>query len=202
MGVQGREDSLNSKAFEPPSGWRTSGEAMSQTVHAHAWQDTPLGARLAWSPSLQLAVEIILGSAFPMALRWGPEFVLIYNDAYRPILGEKHPWALGQPAREAWAEVWDQIAPLHDAIVERRSPSIFSDDTLLRIQRHGSQWEDARFTLAYSPVADPTSMSGLGGVLVTAVEITERIAAEAAVPRSAWPFDAFDGGRAIHRSSR
>ncbi|THD63909.1 MAG: PAS domain S-box protein [Phenylobacterium sp.] len=157
---------------------------MSQMVQAHPWQDTPLGARLAWSPSLQLAVDIILGSAFPMALRWGPDFVLIYNDAYRPILGDKHPWALGLPAREAWAEVWDQIAPLHDAIVTRQSPSIFSDDTLLRIQRRGAQWEDARFTLAYSPVADPTAANGVGGVLVTAVEITERIAAEAALKAS------------------
>jgi PAS domain S-box-containing protein len=157
---------------------------MRALVEARDWAVTPLGAREAWSPSLKLAVDIVLASAFPMALRWGPDFVLIYNDAYRPILGDKHPWALGRPAREAWSEVWDQIAPAHDAILQGLAPAIFAEDILLRIQRHGTDWEDARFTLGYSPVDDPTTPMGIGGVFVTAVEITDRVAAEAALRAS------------------
>ena len=157
---------------------------MRALVEAHDWSATPLGPRGAWSPSLKLASEIILASAFPMALRWGADFVLIYNDAYRPILGDKHPWALGRPAREAWAEVWDQIEPAHAAILQGQAPSIFADDMLLRIQRHEADWEDARFTLGYSPVDDPTTRTGVGGVLVTAVETTDRVAAEAALQAS------------------
>jgi len=156
-------------SFEPPPGWRASIGPMRALVEAHDWSATPLGPRGAWSPSLKLASEIILASAFPMALRWGADFVLIYNDAYRPILGDKHPWALGRPAREAWAEVWDQIEPAHAAILQGQAPSIFADDMLLRIQRHEADWEDARFTLGYSPVDDPTTRTGVGGVLVTAV---------------------------------
>jgi signal transduction histidine kinase/CheY-like chemotaxis protein/PAS domain-containing protein len=151
---------------------------MRALVEAHDWSATPLGPRAAWSSSLTLAAEITLASAFPMALRWGPDFVLIYNDAYRPILGEKHPWALGRPSREAWAEVWEQIEPAHTAILQGHAPSIFAEDMLLRIQRRGTDWEDARFTLGYSPIQDPTTPTGVGGVFVTAVEITDRVIAE------------------------
>jgi PAS domain S-box-containing protein len=109
-----------------------------------------------------------------MALRWGPEFVLIYNDTYRPILGDKHPWALGRPAREAWSDVWDQIAPAHEAILSAQTRSIVADDMPLRIQRHDSIWEDAYFTLSYSAFKDETVASGVGGILVTALDNTER----------------------------
>ena len=172
------------RSFEIPPGWRTQPGAMAALLDATDWSATPLGARKAWSPSLRLAVGTILASAFPMALRWGPDFVMIYNDAYRPILGDKHPWALGRPARDAWAEVWPQIEPAHIAIVNGDAPSIFAEDMLLRIQRHGLTWEDARFTLGYSPIEDPSAPTGVGGVLSTAVETTERVAAEAALRAS------------------
>ena len=170
--------------FVPPPGWRNRSEGMVELVEQMDWSLTALGAKNGWSPSLNLAVELILASAFPMALRWGPEFILIYNDAYQPILGDKHPWALGRPAREAWAEVWSQIEPAHVAILRGGAPSIFADDMLLRIQRHGSEWEDARFTLGYSPIADATAPTNVGGVLVTAVETTDRVSAEAALRAS------------------
>ena len=167
--------------FDPPPGWR----AAAQEMHAHFertdWSATPLGPKDNWSATLTLSVSMILASAFPMALRWGPDFVLIYNDAYKPILGDKHGWALGKAAREVWREVWDQIAPAHHAIRSGNSPSIFTDDIVLRIQRHGATWEDAHFTLGYSAIKDATAATGVGGVLVIAVEITDRIAAQEAL---------------------
>ena len=166
--------------FEPPPGWRTSSGGMADLVRRTNWSATPLGAQEGWSQSLKLAISMVLASAFPMALRWGPEFVLIYNDAYRPILGDKHPWALGRPAREAWSEVWPQIAPAHEAILNVKTPSIFVDDIILRLQRYGSTWEDAHFTLGYSAIEDSTAPRGVGGILVIAVEITDRVSAEEA----------------------
>src|SRR5665213_2394788 len=106
-------------------------------VRAKDWSATPLGPSDSWSESLKVAVDIVMASGFPMALRWGPDFVLIYNDGYKPILGDKHPGALGLPAREAWSEVWNEIGPEHEAILHGRSPGLFSQDLLLRIQRHG-----------------------------------------------------------------
>ncbi len=149
-------------------------------VAARDWSETPLGPRAGWSPSLQMAVDIVLASGFPMALRWGPEFILIYNDAYRPILGDKHPWALGRPAGEAWPEVWPQIEPDHQRLLNGDSEALFAQDILLRIQRYADTWEDARFTLSYSPTPDPTSPTGVGGVFVTAIEITQQVEAERA----------------------
>jgi PAS domain S-box-containing protein len=175
---------MNPSPFRLPEGWRVSDGAMAEFVKTMDWSATPLGPRADWSESLCIAVDLIMASAFPMALRWGPEFVLIYNEAYRPILGDKHPWAMGRPAREAWAEVWPQLEPGHIAILHGASPSVFADDILLRIQRHGDAWEDARFTLSYSPVPDPSAERGVGGILVTAVEITARIAAERALTES------------------
>ena len=119
-----------------------------------------------------------------MALRWGPDFVLIYNDAYRPILGDKHPWALGRPAREAWSEVWSQIEAAHRAIYFEGAPAMFAEDMLLPVQRHATTWENARFTLSYSPINDATSPTGVGGILITAVETTERFTAAEALRRS------------------
>ena len=167
-----------------PSGWGASPGDVADLVRSKDWAETRLGPQASWSHSLRLAVDIILASAFPMALRWGPDFVLIYNDAYRPILGDKHPWALGRPIAEAWSEVWEQIRPAHIAILERKAPAMFAEDMLLRIQRHGELWENARFTIGYSPVQDPTAPSGVGGVLVTAVETTDRVAGETALRAS------------------
>jgi hypothetical protein len=70
---------------------------------------------------LQLALDIALSSGFPVAPRWGPEFVLIYDDAYKPILGEKHPWALGLPASLGWSEVWREIEPIHRKILHGKA---------------------------------------------------------------------------------
>ena len=151
---------------------------MPELVRAKDWSATPLGPMETWSPGLRLALDIVLSSGFPMALRWGPEFVLIYNDGYKLILGDKHPWALGLPARVAWSEVWHEIEPVHRQILNGESQAVFHDDILLRIQRHQGHWEDARFTLAYSPTPDATVPSGIGGVFVTAVETTARVAAE------------------------
>ena len=150
-------------------------QELASLVREKDWSATPLGPMESWSPSLRMAVDIVLSSGFPMALRWGPEFVLIYNDGYRLILGEKHPWALGRPAREAWSEVWPQIEPLHRQILSGESEAVFARDVLLRIQRHGDRWEDARFTLSYGPTPDPTSPTGIGGIFVTALETTDRV---------------------------
>jgi len=74
---------------------KVSARVLAARVAAHDWSKTPLGARETWSPSLKLIVATMMASQFPMALRWGPQFVIICNDGYLPILGGKHPEALG-----------------------------------------------------------------------------------------------------------
>ena len=157
---------------------------MSALIRAKDWSKTVLGHSESWPPNLTLVVNLMLASGFPMAVRWGPDFVMIYNDGYRPILGDKHPWALGLPFREAWPEVQTQLGPLHEAILSGKRSAFFAEDLPLRIQRHGAEYEDARFTVSYSPVPDATVPTGVGGVLITAVETTNRVLTEKALRAS------------------
>ena len=53
----------------------------------HDWATTALGAESTWSPTLRTAVSTALNSRFAMLLMWGPELVMVYNDAYAPALG-------------------------------------------------------------------------------------------------------------------
>src|SRR6266849_6732784 len=82
---------------------------MARRVRDMDWSLTALGSSETWPQSLRLGVAMILASSFPMAIRWGLELVLIYNDAYRPILCDKHPKALGRPLREVWWEVYPEL---------------------------------------------------------------------------------------------
>ena len=154
---------------------------MAGLIASKDWSTTALGDSNSWSPSLKLIVGIMTASGFPMAVRWGPEFILIYNDGYRSILADKHPWALGLPFRVVWPEVVSELIPLQEAILAGESPGVYSEDRPLTIRRRGTSWETAHFTVSYSPVPDPSSPTGIGGVLVTAVETSERLKIESAL---------------------
>jgi two-component sensor histidine kinase/PAS domain-containing protein len=157
---------------------------MAALIRAKDWSQTALGAADYWPPSLTLVVNLLLASGFPMAVRWGPDFVMIYNDGYRPILGDKHPRALGLPFREVWPEVQPQLIGLHESILSGERSAFFQEDLLLRIQRHGTRWEDARFTISYSPIPDASAATGVGGVHITVVETTNRVMLEETLRKS------------------
>ena len=72
---------------------------MGALMLAHDWSSTPLGPIEGWPAALRMQVSFLLANRFPILLWWGPTFCSIYNDAYAPILGTKHPWALGRPSR-------------------------------------------------------------------------------------------------------
>jgi PAS domain S-box-containing protein len=146
---------------------------MARRVHDTDWSRTPLGPAEQWPQSLRLAVAIVLASGFPMAVRWGPQLVMIYNDAYRAILGDKHPGALGRPVCEIWPEIYPEFGELHDAILRGERNAFFAEDHLWRICRSAKGFEDARFTISYSAI--PDDCGGIGGVLTTVVETTERV---------------------------
>jgi PAS domain S-box-containing protein len=149
-------------------------DGMLARVRAYDWGKTPLGPTEEWSPSLRWAVDLILASGFPMAVRWGPELVMIYNDGYAAVLGDRHPDALGKPAREVWPEIYDQLGPLSDAILKGARGGFFAEDHPWLIWRYGKP-EATNFTISYSPIPDPTAPHGVGGLLTTSYETTERV---------------------------
>src|SRR5690348_15878377 len=110
---------------------------MAQLMRATDWAATPLGSVESWPQSLRTAVSICLASRFPILIWWGPELVMLYNDAYRPVLGvTKHPRAMGQRGRECWPEIWDVIGPMLDGVMSR-GEATWSDDQLLLLDRNG-----------------------------------------------------------------
>jgi PAS domain S-box-containing protein len=154
---------------------------MARRIREMDWSATPLGSSEAWPQSLKLSVALILASGFPMAIRWGPELVLIYNDAYRPILRDKHPQALGRSLGEVWREIYPQLGPLNEAILHGEREAFFAEDHLWAVRREGAIVQDARFTISYSPVPDEAAPHGIGGILTTCIETTERVRKEEAL---------------------
>src|SRR4051812_25903826 len=90
---------------------------LSELIARFDWASTPIGDSARWPESLKTTVRILLTSRFAMWMGWGDDLTFLYNDAYAPTLGVKHPWALGQPAREVWAEIWREIGPRIDQVM-------------------------------------------------------------------------------------
>lgn len=137
---------------------------------AKDWSATPLGPVERWPQSLRTAANIVLTSEFPMILLWGPSLVQIYNDAYRLIMGAKHPSGLGQANRECWPEVWH--------INEKIFPRIFAGETVAFREAvyplaPNGVLEEFYLTLSYSPVRDESG--AVGGVFVTVFDVTSEV---------------------------
>ncbi|WP_199314430.1 PAS domain-containing protein [Planktothrix sp. FACHB-1365] len=139
------------------------------------WSKTLLGPPSQWPQSLRTAVSIILNSRYPMFIWWGEEYINLYNEAYRPILGtRKHPQFFGQSAKECWAEVWDVVGLLAESVLHTGQPT-WSENLMLIMHRYGYT-EETYFTFSYSPITDESG--GVGGIFCTVTETTEQIIGE------------------------
>src|SRR5512135_169196 len=127
-----------------------------------------------WPQSLRTAVSVCLASRFPMLVWWGPQLIKIYNDAYLPILGDKHPRALGCPGALVWPEIWDTIGPMLAGVLAG-GPATWSEDQLLLLERHGFP-EECYFTFSYSSIQPETGR--VSGVFTAVWETTGRIIGE------------------------
>jgi PAS domain S-box-containing protein len=139
------------------------------------WEATPLGPPADWPQSLETAVSILLSSRFPMWMAWGPELTFFCNAAYRrDTLGRKYPWALGRPAREVWAEIWDDIGPRIDRVLST-GQATWDSALLLFLERSGYQ-EESYHTFSYSPLRDDDGH--VVGMLCVVSEDTLRVISE------------------------
>lgn len=139
------------------------------------WAATPLGPPDGWPQSLRTAVSILLSSRFSMWMAWGPDLTFFCNDAYRrDTLGQKYPWALGRPASEVWAEIWDDIGPRIDTVL-RTGQATWDEALLLFLKRSGYP-EETYHTFSYSPLRDDSG--AVVGMLCVVSEETERVIGE------------------------
>ncbi len=161
-------------------GFLTGDGSISAVLRDRDWSASPLGDPSEWSSSLKTAVGLLLRAEAQIVLFWGTEFVALYNDAYAPTIGDKHPRALGRPARESWTELWDDLQPLLQGV--RDTGKTFSaKDRPFYIERHGFG-ETVYFDVSYSAV--PEADGSVGGVLCIVSETTERVRAAAALRES------------------
>lgn len=144
---------------------------MGALVRAKDWSRTPLGAPSCWPQSLKTAISICLNSSFPILIWWGRDLIKIYNDAYRPILGNKHPDALGQKGELVWGEIWHLIGPMLHRVLEHGEASP-ANDMQLMLERRGYP-EECYFSFSYSPIYDESG--GVGGVFCPVMETTEQV---------------------------
>jgi PAS domain S-box-containing protein len=143
------------------------------------WRATPLGAPSTWPASLRTTAETVLATAFPAIVLWGVELVQLYNDAYAPFLGVKHPTGLGQPTRECWPEVWHINAPIYARV--QAGETVFLEDAHFPVRRQGEAGpvEDLHLTLSYSPVRDEAG--DVAGVFITIVDTTAQVLGRSAM---------------------
>jgi signal transduction histidine kinase/FixJ family two-component response regulator len=158
----------------PPITIGQSGGEMGKRIRTLDWSTTPLGPIEQWPQSLRTVVNILLSSRYAMWMAWGPDLTFLCNDAYRPTLGIKDPWALGARADHIWAEIWPDIGPRIETVLTT-GEATYDEGLLLFLERSGFP-EETYHTFSYSPLADDNGR--ITGMLCVVTEETERLLGE------------------------
>lgn len=147
---------------------------MAERIAAFDWSTTPLGPINQWPQSLRTVVNILLTSRYAMWMAWGSDLTMLYNDAYSPTLGFKHPQALGTPASSVWTEIWSDIGPRIQTVLTT-GKATYDEGLLLFLERSGFP-EETYHTFSYSPLADDHGR--ITGMLCVVTEETDRLIGE------------------------
>ena len=153
--------------------WLDRGGETGRLIRAFDWTRTGLGPLQTWPQSLRTITTMLLLSPAPIVLLWGPEGIMIYNDAYSVFAGSRHPRLLGSEVRKGWAE----IADFNDNVMRvcLAGGTLAYKDQQLTLERNGKP-EPAWMNLDYSPVIDESGAPG--GVIAFVVDTTDRVRAE------------------------
>lgn len=152
---------------------------MAGIIRAYDWSATSLGAMAEWPVALRCAVDLALPSSAQIVMFCGPEFVSIYNDAYAPTIGSKHPGALGKPGRENWGELWHDLEPMLRRVMDN-GETVSAKDRAFYIER--PMPETVYFDISYSPVFDADKR--VVAVFCIVNETTQRVRYEEALRES------------------
>ncbi|HEX7986333.1 MAG TPA: ATP-binding protein [Duganella sp.] len=148
------------------------GGQMGELLRTLDWAATPLGPLAGWPPALRTTVSIMLGSSHPMYIAWGPGLHLLFNDAYRPILGalaDPPENALGKPFHEVWSDVWHQVGPMLNGAMA--GVCTHAEDQPFILHRHGYP-EQMYATFSVGPVRDEAG--AVAGVFCVCTETTRQ----------------------------
>ncbi|MCT4371352.1 PAS domain-containing protein [Yangia mangrovi] len=144
---------------------------MASLIRNTDWSEHSFGPSEEWPQSLRSALAICLNSAFPTAIYWGSELRLLYNDAWAPIPGPRHPTALGAPAKEVWSDIWSIIEPQFSEVI-RSGKGLFLQDHMLPMQRYGFE-EETYWSYSFTPLRG--EQGNIVGVWNTGSETTDNV---------------------------
>jgi signal transduction histidine kinase/ActR/RegA family two-component response regulator len=154
-------------------GFLAHGGEMGALISTQDWRESALGAPEAWPDRLKAVLATILGSPKPMYILWGPELLLLFNNAYAPMLGSRLGGAIGRPFAQVWTELWADFEPiLKKALLGEGS---FYENKPLTLMRHGYP-EPTWWTFSYLPLRD--AAGAVVGVQCIATETTREVRAQ------------------------
>lgn len=152
----------------------SAGGALARAMLGLDHKRSPLGPPADWPAALKAVVGFMLPSKAEIVLFWGQDYLALYNDAYAPTIGSKHPGALGRPARENWSELWDDLEPLLKQVRETGETYTAKDRPF--VLSRGAGVEQVYFDISYQAVRDEAG--DVAGVLCIVAETTRRVTAE------------------------
>ncbi|MCJ2129048.1 PAS domain S-box protein [Methylobacterium sp. E-045] len=167
------------------------GGAMGDAIRSHDWSSTPLGPIDGWPAALRISLSNMLNSPESMYLVWGPALTLLFNDAYRPILGPRLDEALGRPLPVVWPDAWGAVRPAVERAFAGKAGR-FVDDPIA-MARHGTE-EATWWSYSFSPIFDGPDVSG---ILCLTTETSDRVLAR---KRSAFLLEIIDALRGCDAS--
>ena len=150
--------------------WLSGGGDMAALIRTIDWSQTPLGPLHAWPQSLRTSVSLCLSSTFPILVAWGPDYIQIYNDAYRPICGGKHPASMGEPFKVCWATALPVVGDKFDRA--QQGEGTYIKDQRMFLDRYG-YLEEAFMTFSFSPIRDESGE--VGGIFHPITETTAQV---------------------------
>jgi PAS domain S-box-containing protein len=147
---------------------------MGALLRGFDWSISPPGPTDTWPEALRTSLGICLESHFAVLVCWGPDLVLLYNDAFRRLLAPRHPAALGRPGREGWSEAWGSVGPFIESVLQTGQPVLA--DSLLLVLQHNGRAVPTCLSFSCSPIRDEAGQTA--GVFTQVIETTEKVAGQ------------------------
>lgn len=165
-------DQTNSRPSAGDQAFPVGGGECGQLIREFDWSQTSIGPIRDWPQWIRTSVDICLQAPIAIVMLFGPEGVLIYNDAYAAFAGQRHPQLLGMKVLEGWPEAADlNRQVLATCYVKGETLSLKEQPLILF--RYNNAADELWLDLDYSPILDETGKPG--GVLAIVVETTDKV---------------------------
>ncbi|PSK37256.1 Hybrid signal transduction histidine kinase K [Elsinoe australis] len=148
--------------------------AHAQAIKNYPWHNTSVGGIDTWSDTLRATVIAISANTEPRILLWGPDHILLPNEACSPVLGAKFPKSMGGKAEDIWSEAWPALSGFISR-TESDAKASRIPGMPLTMYRHGYD-EETFWMINFVPVMG--SKGRVAGVVDEFTEITQSVVSD------------------------